>query len=129
MNSTTSPPTTHADRIAGWIVIGLFVAACLAMGFASFVPGIDPSSRAQLLSIAGMAIGAMAGSLQTSRRSAPLPDTAQQITIPSSDGGPVTIQSSSGGGAVVPSVVTVPTVAGIIPADVPASPAGSDGPP
>jgi hypothetical protein len=104
-----SPTTTHADKVAGWIVIGLFAGAIIAMTYAAFQPNVDPSSRAQLLSIAAGALGAMAGSLTTGRRQVQQQDTSQQVTIPSSDGTPpVTIQTSTGAPPVSPAVSPAP---------------------
>jgi len=110
-NNASTSQTTHADRVAGWIVLCLFVAGLTGMFLAVFAPHIPPASQASLLSISSSVLGAIAGSL-TLRRSNPTPDSSQQVTIPSQDGtAPVTVTNTTGA-AVQPVVIASPPPAG-----------------
>jgi len=99
-NSTSTYPsqTTHADRVAGWIAIGLFVALIVSMCLSGFLSGVDAVTRSQIVGIGQTCAGALAATL-TLRRSAPTPDSSQQVTIPGSADGStagVTLTTTTG---------------------------------
>lgn len=95
MNHANTSQTTHSDRVAGWIVIGLFIALCLSLCLVSFMRGLPAVLSSQVVGIAQTCAGALAGSLTLRRPTAPA-DTQQQVTIPSSEPGVAPITVSSG---------------------------------
>lgn len=55
--------TTHADKIAGWSIIGLFLSGLVSMTLASFAPHLSPSAQTTLLNIGLGCTAAVAGNL------------------------------------------------------------------
>lgn len=89
-------PTTHSERVVGWIVLGLFGTIIVGMLLSAFAPNLSVSSQAQLLAIVAGSAGALAGSLTLRRPTQPT-ETQQQVTIPSSDPdiAPITVSSGT----------------------------------
>ena len=80
----TPSATSHADKVAGWIVIALFASGVSGMLLAALRSGLSTTSQAQLLSIASASVGALAGSL-TVRLKVQAVDNTTQVTVPSLD--------------------------------------------
>ena len=77
----TPSATSHADKVAGWIVIALFASGVSGMLLAALRSGLSTTSQAQLLSIASASVGALAGSL-TVRLKVQAVDNTTQVTVP-----------------------------------------------
>ena len=98
---TPASQTTHADRIAGWIVLGLILSIIGPVVVVAFCPHLTAVAQSQMLGIAIGAVGALAGALNLKRPTQPA-DSSQQVTIPGDNGqAPVTIQTTTG--AAIPS--------------------------
>lgn len=91
--------TTHADRVAGWIVLCVAILTFVGMLIVATCPRLSAISQSQLLGMSMAGIGILGGAFNSRRANAA--DSSQQVTIPSGDAGQpaITVSSRTGSGS------------------------------